>query len=298
MKYLPPSRIIYQWLFKPLEPYLEAENIDTLLLCPGSSLRSLPFAALHDGEQFVIEKYNLARIPAFNLTNTDYGDKGEQKVLAMGASEFNDLPSLQGVEVEVNTIVPKLWSGLKMLNRQFTIENLVKAHRQGNFDIIHLATHAKFNPDAPENSYIQFSDRRLNLKQLPKLNLDSPSVDLLVLSACETAIGNEDAEYGFAGLAMQAGVKSALASLWSINDVGTVLLMNEFYQELKSTPIKAKALRQAQLKMLHQQVFVQGNRIRGSDVELDLPEISTEAKPIDFNHPYYWSGFTIIGNPY
>ncbi|MEL6928282.1 MAG: CHAT domain-containing protein [Cyanobacteria bacterium J06600_6] len=300
LAYLPPARIIYQWLFKPLDPFLEAEQIDTLLLCTGPSLRSLPFAALHDGNQFAIEKYSLARIPAFNLTNTDYEDKGEQQVLAMGASEFTSLPSLMGVEAELNTIVPKLWSGLKMLNQQFTIANLVQAHRQGDFDIIHLASHAQFNPGSPEDSYIQFSDRQLSLKQLAELELDSPSVDLLVLSACETAVGNEDAEYGFAGLAMQAGVKSALASLWTINDVGTVLLMSEFYQELKSTPIKAEALRQAQLKMLQKRVFVEGNQIRGSDVEVevDLPEVGTETKPLNFNHPFYWAGFTIIGNPY
>ena len=298
LRYLPPSRILYQWLFKPLDPYLEAEQIDTLLLCTGPSLRSLPFAALHDGEKFAIEKYNLARIPAFNLTNTDYADKGEQKVLAMGASEFSDLPSLSGVEVELDTIVPKLWSGLKMFNRQFTVDNLMQAHRQGSFDIIHIASHARFNAGSPEESYIQFSDRRLSLKQLANIRLDSPSVDLLVLSACETAVGNEDAEYGFAGLAMQAGVKSALASLWPIDDIGTVLLMSEFYQQLKSTPIKVEALRKAQLKMLQKQVFVEGDRVRGSDVELDLPEMTAEAKSLNFNHPYYWSGFTIIGNPY
>jgi len=298
LDYLPPSRIIYRWLFKPLEPFLEAEQIDTLLLCTGPSLRSLPFAALHDGEQFMIEKYSLARIPAFNLINTDYGDRGAQQVLAMGASEFEDLPSLSGVESELNAIVPQLWSGEKKLNRQFTIANLIQAHRQGDFDIIHIASHARFNPGSPENSYIQFSDRRLNLEQLGDLELDSPSVDLLVLSACETAVGNEDAEYGFAGLAIQAGVQSAVASLWAVNDVGTVLLMSEFYQQLRSTPIKAEALRQAQLKMLQQRVFVEGNQVRGSDLELDLPSITTATKPLKFDHPYYWAGFTVIGNPY
>ncbi|MEL7008651.1 MAG: CHAT domain-containing protein [Cyanobacteria bacterium J06629_2] len=298
LDYLPPSRIIYRWLFQPLEPFLEAEQIDTLLLCTGPSLRSLPFAALHDGEQFMIEKYSLARIPAFNLINTDYGDRGAQQVLAMGASEFEDLPSLSGVESELNAIVPQLWSGEKKLNRQFTIANLIQAHRQGNFDIIHIASHARFNPGSPENSYIQFSDRRLNLEQLGDLELDSPSVDLLVLSACETAVGNEDAEYGFAGLAIQAGVQSAVASLWAVNDLGTVLLMSEFYQQLRSTPIKAEALRQAQLKMLQQRVFVEGNQVRGSDLELDLPSITTATKPLKFDHPYYWAGFTVIGNPY
>lgn len=298
LDYLPPARILYQWLFEPLEPYLEAEKIDTLLLCTGPSLRSLPFAALHDGEKFVIEKYNLALIPAFNLTNTSYKPETDKKVLAMGTSEFKDLPSLPGVEVELNTIVPKLWPGLKMIDKKFTIQNLKKAHQQGGFDIIHIASHSRFSSGSPEYSYIQFSDRKLSLEQLADLELELPPVDLLVLSACETALGDKDAEFGFAGLAMQAGVKSALASLWNINDAGTVVLMSEFYQQLKSTPVKAEALRQAQINMLQKKVFVEGTKVRGSKVEVDLPDNITETESQNFDHPYYWAGFTLIGNPW
>ncbi|MEM7757213.1 MAG: CHAT domain-containing protein [Cyanobacteria bacterium P01_A01_bin.40] len=296
LKYLTPARLIYSWLFRPLEPYLEAENIDTLLLCTGAKLRSLPFAVLHDGEQFVIEKYNLARIPAFNLTDTSYEQKSERQVLAMGASEFEKLPSLPGVKTELDTIVPTLWPGRKIYNQNFTVENLISAHQLGNFDIVHIASHSDFNSGSPENSYIQFSDRKLSLDQLAELNLDLPQVDLLVLSACQTAVGNEDAEFGFAGLAMQAGVKSALASLWSIDDAGTVLLMSNFYEELKSTPVKSAALRQAQMNLLSQQVFVEGNQVRGMDVKVQLPFSAT--KDENYSHPFYWAGFTIIGNPW
>lgn len=298
LDYFPPARLIYQWLIEPLETYLEAENIDTLLLCTGEKLRSLPFAALHDGEQFLVEKYNLARIPAFNLTDTRYQANSERQILAMGTSEFEELPSLPGVEVELNTIVPKLWSGRKIVDQDFTIANLIKAHQQGNFEIVHIASHSRFNPGDPENSYIQFSDRKLTLDQIADLKLDQPQVDLLVLSACQTAIGNKDAEFGFAGLAMQAGIKSALASLWSIDDAGTVALMSEFYQQLKSTPIKSAALRQAQINLLQKKVFIEGNSVRGIGVEVDLPAISTAAAPQNFSHPFYWAGFTIIGNPW
>ena len=298
LAYIPPARIIYQWLFKPLDPFLEAEQIDTLLLCTGPSLRSLPFAALHDGEKFVIEKYQLARIPAFNLTDTTYRAKPDKNVLAMGTSTFDDLPPLPGVEVELNTIVPNLWSGEKIINQNFTIGNLQQAHQQGNFDIIHIASHSKFNAGSPEDSYIQFSDRKLTLKQLADLELDLPPVDLLVLSACETALGDKDAEFGFAGLAMQAGVKSAIASLWSISDAGTVLLMSEFYQQLRSTDIKAEALRKAQVRMLQQKVFVEGSRVRGSAVEIDLPNAIFKTEAQDFSHPFHWAGFTLIGNPW
>ena len=298
LAYVPPARIIYQWLFKPLDPFLEAEQIDTLLLCTGPTLRSLPFAALHDGEKFVIEKYQIARIPAFNLTDTDYQAEPDENVLAMGASKFSNLPPLPGVEVELNTIVPKLWSGEKIINSDFTTDNLQKAHQQGDFDIIHIASHSKFNSGSPEDSYIQFSDRKLTLEQLADLELGLPPVDLLVLSACETALGDKDAEFGFAGLAMQAGVKSAIASLWSISDTGTVLLMSEFYQQLRSTNIKAEALRKAQMRMLQQEVFVEGSKVRGSVVEVDLPDTIFKTEAQDFSHPFHWAGFTLIGNPW
>jgi CHAT domain-containing protein len=298
LEYLPPARLLYQWIFKPLEPYLEAEKIDTLLLCTGTTLRSLPFATLHDGDKFLVEKYNIALIPAFNLTDTDYKFKPEKQVLAMGTSEFDDLPSLPGIMVELETIVPKLWSGRKLIDRAFTVENLIDTHKQGNFDIIHIASHSQFNPGSPENSYIQFSDRKLSLDRLASLELNLPQVDLLVLSSCETAVGNPDAEFGFAGLAIQAGVKSALASLWGVNDTATVALMSKFYQQLRTTPIKSLALRKAQISMLKQQLFVEDNKIKGLDIEVNLPPTITTDESKNFQHPYYWAGFTIIGNPW
>ena len=125
-----------------------------------------------------------------------------------------------------------------------------------------------------------------------------PKVDLLVLSSCQTAVGNEEAEFGFAGLAMQAGVKSALASLWNVDDTGTIVLMSEFYQKLKSTPIKAQALRQAQIAMLNQDVSIEDQKIRGSELAIPLPSRISKGSASNLQHPYYWSGFTMIGNPW
>lgn len=298
LDYLPPARLLYQWIFKPLEPYLEAEKIDTLLLCTGANLRSLPYAVLHDGNKFLVEKYNIALIPAFNLTDTNYQFKAQKQVLAMGTSEFDELPSLPGIMVELETIVPKLWSGRKLTDQAFTVQNLINTHKQGKFDIIHIASHSRFNPGSPGNSYIQFSDGKLSLDRLANLDLNFPPVDLLVLSSCETAVGNPDAELGFAGLAIQGGVKSALASLWGVNDTATVALMSKFYQQLKLTPIKSLALRKAQISMLKQQVFVEETEIKGLGVEVNLPFTMTTDKVKNFQHPYYWAGFTIIGNPW
>jgi CHAT domain-containing protein len=298
LRYYPPARLIYNWIFKPLEPYLIKENIDTLLLCTGPKLRSLPFAALHDGEKFLVEKYNLALIPAFTLTNTSYQAQPDRQVLAMGTSQFDDLPALPGVEIELNTIVPKLWSGRKITDQNFTVNNLQDTRQREGFDIIHIASHSKFEAGSPENSYIQFSDRRLSLAQIYELDLELPPVDLLVLSACETALGDQDAEYGFAGVAMQAGVKSALASLWLIDDAGTVVLMSDFYQQLKSMPSKSAALRQAQVNMLKRKTLIKDSQIKGLEIPVDLSSINLENRNQDFTHPYYWAGFTLIGNPW
>ena len=303
-RYLPPAKQLYRWIFAPLESYLEAENIDTILLCTGPKLRSLPFAALHDGEQFVIEKYNLALIPAFNLSDTNYetNEQGQEnkQVLAMGASEFKDKPALPGVAVELDIITPQLWAGRKILNQGFTLENLQSAHQQGDYEIIHLATHSEFRSGAPDNSYIQFSDRPLGLDRFATLNLGDPPVDLLVLSSCETALGDKDAELGFAGLAIQTGAKSVLASLWPINDTGTVALMSEFYQDLKKTPNTAEALKQAQIAMLEGKVSFVADQLRGSEVSITLPPALTNLniEQQDLAHPFFWAGFTMIGNPW
>ena len=131
--------------------------------------------------------------------------------------------------------------------------------------------------------------------EIKELALNNPLVELMVLSACKTAVGDRDAEYGFASLAYQAGVKSALGSLWYVSDTGTLSLMSKFYRKLKDTPIKAEALRQAQVAMINEQVRIKNGILIGEDFEFDLPSEISEEK---LTHPRYWSSFTIIGNPW
>lgn len=296
--YLPSAKLLHKWIIEPIEPELKAANIDTLMLCSGSGLRTLPFAALYDGDKFLIEKYSLVRIPALNLTNINYTPQAEMSVLAMGASKFIDLPPLPGVEVEVPIVTPQTLPGKAFLNQDFTVKNLIAQHQKNNFDLIHLATHAEFNPGSANNSYIQFGDAKVGLDEIDKLGLNNPPVDLLVLSACKTAVGNKGAEFGFAGLALQAGVKSALASLWSIDDAGTVALMSEFYQNLKSGSMKAQALQESQIAMLQGKVYVEGNQLRSSRGAVDLPKVLTRTESDSLAHPFYWAGFSIMGNPW
>ena len=166
------------------------------------------------------------------------------------------------------------------------------------FGIIHLATHANFQPGEVNNSYIQLWNSKLTLNQLSSLGWNNPPVELLVLSACRTALGNEEAELGFAGLAVQAGVKSALGSLWYVSDRGTLGLMTEFYQELKQAPTKSEALRQTQVAMLQGKVYISGGKLMADSDSVPLPTELAKLGDQNFKHPYFWSAFTMIGNPW
>jgi len=128
---------------------------------------------------------------------------------------------------------------------------------------------------------------------------DQPQVELLVLSACRTAIGNEEAEMGFAGLAFRTGVKTALASLWKVEDNGTLGLMTAFYTQLSDRKTKAEALQKAQLAMIRGEVQVVDEQLQTSSGSFPLPpDLLEQFKGKDLSHPYYWSGFTLIGSPW
>jgi CHAT domain-containing protein len=299
--YRASAQQLYQWLIAPLEPSLKAQKIDTLAFSLDPGLRSLPIAALHDGQQFLVEKYNIGLIPSINLVDTRYQDIKNAKILAMGASKFASQNPLPAVPVELSTITKQLGSDKFFLNEAFTLSNLKSQRASEPFGIIHLATHGEFNPGAASNSYIQLSDTQLRLDQLRRLGWNKPPVELLVLSACRTALGDEQAELGFGGLAVAAGVKSALASLWYVSDEGTLGLMSEFYGQLKSAPIKAEALRQAQIAMLKGQVNLEGGQLRlsgGESVGVALPPELASQGNHNLAHPYYWAAFTMIGSPW
>ncbi|TAF07827.1 MAG: CHAT domain-containing protein [Nostocales cyanobacterium] len=297
--YLQPAQTLYNWMVKPLESTLKTEKIDTIIFCLGMGLRTLPIAALHDGNNFLVEKYSIARIPAFNLMNPNYKKTKYSQVLAMGASEFSQQESLPAVPVELKEITQDLGSSKQFINQEFTLKNFQAQRKKQPYEIVHLATHAEFNPGKPAQSYIQFwGNERIRLDEIDKLNLDKPQVDLLVLSACRTALGDQDAELGFAGVTVKSGVRSVLASLWNVSDVGTLALMTEFYQDLQEIPLKAKALQAAQVAMIKGEVGLKMGALQGSNGSLQLPSELAELRDETFSHPYYWSAFTIIGNPW
>ncbi len=297
--YLPAAQQLYQWIIAPLEAELEAQGIDHLGFILTQGLRSLPIAALHDGQQFLIEQYSLGIMPSFTLTHKERSHLQNTQVLAMGASEFADLSPLPAVPIEIRTIVES-WTGEEFLNQRFTLNNLRATRQQDNYGIIHLATHGEFLPGSPNHSYIQLWDSQLKLDQLQQLNLQDPIVELLVLSACRTALGNPDAELGFTGLAVQAGVKSALGSLWYVSDEGTLGLMSEFYAQLKTSTTKAQALQKAQIQMIRGQIKIENGQliVPSLAAPIPLPESLQDVEDEVMNHPYFWSAFTLIGAPW
>jgi filamentous hemagglutinin family protein len=296
--YEAPSQQLYQWLMTPLETDIKARSIQNLSFIMDGGLRSLPIAALYDGQQFLVEKYSLGLMPSVTLTDTRFQSIRDLQVLAMGAEKFKERKPLPAVPVELSLITQSLWQGKSFLNEAFTIQNLKAQRQQKPFGLIHLATHASFRPGAPSNSYIEFWDAKLQLNQLSELRWHEPPVELLVLSACRTALGDRQAELGFAGFAVQAGVKSAIASLWSVSDEGTLALMTELYQQLKVSPIKAEGLRRAQIAMLKGEVLLKEGKLVTAKGAVPLPPELAKLGTVNLAHPYFWAGFTIVGSPW
>jgi len=297
--YLAPAQKLYQWLIAPLQPELQARKITTIAFSMDTGLRSIPMAALHDGKKFLVEQYSLGLIPSVNLVDTRYQDPKKLEILAMGLSKaVADQVALPAVPIEVATILKSDWQGKSFLNEDFTLDQLKAQRAARPYGIIHLATHGEFKPGPRSNSFIQLWDNRLRLDQVRQLGWNDPPVELLVLSACRTALGDETAELGFAGFAVQAGVKTAIASLWYVSDEATLALMTNFYRQLRTAPIKSEALQQAQIAMLNGKIRVEGNTVRGPASEVALPTELTNRGDRNLRHPYFWAAFTAIGSPW
>ncbi|NJN76668.1 MAG: CHAT domain-containing protein [Synechococcaceae cyanobacterium RL_1_2] len=296
--FLRSSQQLYQALIAPLEPTMQEQGLNNLTFLMDAGLRSLPIAALHDGQQFIIENYSVGLMPSLSLTDTRYVDIKDLSVLAMGAETFPDLQPLPAVPVELDVISNRLWNGAKFLNEDFNLKNLKGVRENTPYGILHLATHAEFKAGTAADSYIQLGQEKLTLDKLDELSLNDPPVELMVLSACRTALGDEEAELGFAGLAVMAGVKSALGSLWYVSDEGTLGLMTTFYKDLLTAPIKAEALREAQLQMLQGTTRLANGQLETPAGLVELPPNLAQLSDRDFSHPYYWSAFTMIGNPW
>jgi filamentous hemagglutinin family protein len=298
--YLASAQQLYQWTIAPIEAQLTEQKITNLVFIPDAGLRAIPYAALHDGKQFLVEKYSIGLMPSLSLTDTSYTNIHNSQVLAIGVSESTQGSSpLPAVPTELSTLM-QLWRrrGTSFLNNNATLENLKQTRQANPYGIIHMATHANFIAGATDKSYIQLWNERLQIDQIRQLGWNDPPVEMLVLSACRTALGDIQSELGFAGLAVQAGVKTVVASLWYVSDSATTALMAKFYEQLNSAPIKADALRQAQIAMAQGKVYIANGHLQGvtgmDSIALPLGIDSAQ----EFSHPYYWASFTMVGNPW
>ncbi len=266
---------LYDWLIRPAEEELAQSKVETIVFVLDGELRNLPMAALYDGEKYLAEKYALAVAPGLDLLESKPLKFEQLNVLTAGLSEprqgFNQLP---GVQYELEQIKSQVKSSV-LLNQEFTEDNVQELISDIPFPVVHLATHGKFSSQAEETFILTWNDK-INVNELSNLLKTqelgrSQPIELLVFSACETANGDSRAALGIAGVAVRAGARSTMASLWSVDDEATSKLMTHFYQELaKPETTKAEALRRAQVFILNQPKYRQ--------------------------HPYYWAPFIMVGN--
>ncbi len=269
------SRQLYDWLIRPGETELKNSGVKTLVFVLDGSLRNIPMAILNDGNQYLIEQYSIALTPGLQLLKPQPLTELRLTALAAGLSaareNFEPLPN---VESELRLIQSTLPSQ-ELLNNTFTREAIQTNIEASPFPVVHIATHGNFSSKA-EETFILTWNGRVNVKQIDSVLRSGEigrrqPIELLVLSACETAQGDNKAALGLAGVAVKAGARSTLATLWQVSDKSTPLLIGQFYKELTENKAiaKAEALRRAQVYLL---------------------------KNSEYQLPYYWSPFVLVGN--
>ncbi|MBE9191076.1 CHAT domain-containing protein [Gloeocapsopsis crepidinum LEGE 06123] len=275
-----PAQKVYDWLIRPFTAELEQAQIDTLVFIQDGILRSVPMAALHDGEKFLIQKYAVATTPGLSLTELKASNPQNLRALALGLTERVEIDGqefapLPYVQQEIGEVQEHLKGSTPLLNEEFNRTRLQQELSSNTYPIIHIATHGVFGT-VPENTFLVTGNQeKLTITELDRLirstTKSTEPIELLTLTACQTAIGDDRAALGLAGVAVQAGAKSALASLWSIEDAATAQVAAQFYESLKESRMsKAQALQTAQLSLIEQGGI--------------------------YTHPAYWAPFILIGN--
>ncbi|TKB78837.1 MAG: CHAT domain-containing protein [Nitrospira sp.] len=272
-EYVPHAQQLYDWLIRPLETDLSRLNITTLVFVPDSALRTIPLAALHDGSSFLISKFALAMTPGLTLTDPRPLNRDKLRFLTAGLTKsVQGFPPLPYVADEVESI-QRLYKSDQIMNNDFQASRLERELREGRYGGLHIATHGRFSTEV-NNSFLLTFDGKLTMQTLDQLiglfRFRQEPLELLTLSACQTGVGDDRAALGLAGVALKAGARSALATLWFINDEASAALISEFYRQLRNPALsKAVALQRAQLKLLSDRVY---------------------------EHPAYWSPFLLLNN--
>ncbi|NJK33970.1 MAG: tetratricopeptide repeat protein [Oscillatoriales cyanobacterium SM2_2_1] len=283
---LQPAQQLYGWLVQPIAKDLAARRIDTILYAPDGQLRYLPLAALHDGQQWLVQQYRVNNITASSLTTFRPTARPAPRILAAafttGTFDFTvdreqfRFSGLPFAAKEVQSLVSRIPQSFTLLDREFTLKNTTAQFPRVN--IIHLATHAAFVAGNPENSFVVFGDgSRANLRDIATWSLRG--VELIVLSACETGLGgrlgNGTEVLGFGYQMETAGARAAIASLWQVSDGGTQIFMDALYDQLRD-----RTRSQEQSLALAQRALIQ----------------QPKSGELLLSHPYYWAPFILIGN--
>jgi CHAT domain-containing protein/tetratricopeptide (TPR) repeat protein len=269
------SKALYDVLIKPIESELSAAKAETILYAPDGILRYVPLTALYDGKQWLAEKYKVSNLIAYSLSDFSPKPKNPPNILAgafggnAGAKKFGQ-SALPATLTEVKAIANSFPNSVTLTEDNFSRQAIESKFK--NHNILHLATHAEFNTGSPDNSFIIFGNGdKIRLGEIADWQI--PNIDLIILSACQTGVGKlgDGVEIlGFGYQVQKAGAKTAIASLWAVNDEGTQALMEAFYRELKKGDVTStEALHRAQVALI---------------------------KSSKFNHPNYWSAFFAIGN--
>jgi CHAT domain-containing protein len=268
------SQQLYDWLIRPAAAAGAFKDTKTLVFVLDGQLRNIPMSALHDGQHYLIEQYAVTLSPGLQLMASRSIAPSQSSAIVAGISDARSgFAALPGVATEVNTIAKTLASST-LLNQAFTGSALADRIKGSQADIVHLATHGQFSSQL-EDTFLLTWDGRVNVKELSELlrsreGQNRQAIELLVLSACDTAAGDDRAALGLAGLAVKSGARSTVATLWPVKDKAAELLMTKFYDNLRNQHAnKAEALRQAQLHLL---------------------------RKTDFREPFFWSGVVLVGN--
>ncbi len=273
-RFMYEAQSLYDWLIRPLLPTLQQAQVDTLVFVPDGSLRTIPFSALHDGQTFLIEQFAVATTPGLNLTHPQPINWKDSHILLIGLSDgVQGYSALPNVPKELASI-QQITGGEQLLNQTYTLESFKNNLEKTPYAVVHMATHGEFDAD-PEHTYLLTYEEKLHMNDLQALiglsQYRQQPVELLTLSACKTAVGDDKAALGLAGVAVKAGASSVMATLWFVDDEATSMVVTDFYKNLLSTSgvTKAKALQQAQVTLL---------------------------KRTHYRHPAYWGPFLLIGN--
>ncbi|MEI6830381.1 MAG: CHAT domain-containing protein [Synechococcaceae cyanobacterium ELA445] len=297
------SRRLHALLIAPIEPELRRLGITTLLVSVDAGLQALPLAALHDGTAYFGQTYAFSLTPSLGLMVKDLPrPEAAQRVLSMGASEFQGLAPLPLVPQELaNTSAAERSD--RFLNKAFTPDVMLVKAGDPQYRRVHVATHAEFLPGGPGKSSIYSGTGPVSLTRFAALRQRRQGVplDLFSLSACRTALGNSDSELGFSGLALQSGARSALGTLWYVDDVAAAAFFIQFYRYLDRGLPKAEALQRTRSDFLEGRVRLQQDRLVGAEAEPLLADLSVaEQRRVSrgLQHPFYWAGIELLGTPW